>query len=290
MADHTPHYRPHDPDIDRYDETPTDRRLAPYRFGQSARTDSHREDPVPLFLSDYDGEPDPNEYMTPLRKGRRLSVSSRILAGVLATAAMGILFALFSSDATRDIIVNAKASITAAVSAPSAAAQPDASQLTASDKQLNDPARLSAPANQTPGVRTVTTVAVAPTRGEITTAYQSALQSRAPAAAAPVAAAPVAAPPARKLDADELATLMNRARLLLAAGDIPSARLLLERAADAQDANAALMLARTYDPEVLGTKDARNVMPDPAMARAWYQKAARFGSTDAQRRLAQLPN
>jgi hypothetical protein len=290
MADHTPHYRPHDPDIDRYDETPTDRRLAPYRFGQSARTDSHREDPVPLFLSDYDGEPDPNEYMTPLRKGRRLSVSSRILAGVLATAAMGILFALFSSDATRDLIVNAKASITAAVSAPSAAAQPDASQLTASDKQLNDPARLSAPANQTLGVRTVTTVAVAPTRGEITTAYQSALQSRAPAAAAPVGAAPVAAPPARKLDADELATLMNRARLLLAAGDIPSARLLLERAADAQDANAALMLARTYDPEVLGTKDARNVMPDPAMARAWYQKAARFGSTDAQRRLAQLPN
>jgi hypothetical protein len=290
MADHTPHYRPHDPDIDRYDETLTDRRLAPYRFGQSARTDSHREDPVPLFLSDYDGEPDPNEYVTPLQKGRRSSVSSRILLGVLATAAMGILFALFSSDATRDIIVNAKASITAAVSAPSAAAQPDPSQLTASDIQLNDPARLSAPANQAPGVRTVTTVAVAPTRGEITTAYQSALKSRAPAAAAPVAAAPVAAPPARKLDADELATLMNRAKLLLAAGDIPSARLLLERAADAQDANSALMLARTYDPEVLGTKDARNVMPDPAMARAWYQEAARFGSTDAQRRLAQLPN
>jgi hypothetical protein len=285
MTDHTPHYRPRDPDIDRYDETLTDRRLAPYRFGQSARTDSHREDPVPLFLSDYDAEPDPNEYMTPLRKGRRSSVSSRILLGVLATAVMGILFALFSSDATRDIIANAKASITAAVSAPSAAAQPDPSQLTASDTQLNDPARQSAPANQTPGVRTVTTVAVAPTRGEITTAYQSALQSRAPAAAAPVAA-----PPARKLDADELATLMNRAKLLLAAGDIPSARLLLERAADAQDANAALILARTYDPEVLGTKDARNIIPDPAMARAWYQKAAQFGSTDAQRRLAQIAN
>jgi hypothetical protein len=285
MTDHTPHYRPRDPDIDRYDETLTDRRLAPYRFGQSARTDSHREDSVPLFLSDYDGEPDPDEYMTPLRKGRRSSVSLRILLGVSATAVMGILFALFSSDATRDIIVNAKASITAAVSAPSAAAQPDPAQPTASDVQMNDPARQSAPANQTPGVRTVTTVAVAPTRGEITTAYQSALQGRAPAAAAPVAA-----PPARKLDADELATLMNRAKLLLAAGDIPSARLLLERAADAQDANAALMLARTYDPEVLGTKDARNVMPDPAIARAWYQKAAQFGSTDAQRRLAQLPD
>jgi hypothetical protein len=298
MADQTPHYRSYDPDIDRHDNTPTDRRVAPYRFGQSARTDSHPEDPVPLFLSDYDGEPDPSEYMTPLRKNRRFSVSSRILAGVLATAATAILFAMFSSDATRDIIVNAKASIAASLPAPYAAAQSDPAQLTARDTQLRNPkdsARLSGPASQTPGVRSVTTVAVAPTREEITTAYQSALQGRAPAATAPVAAAPVvapavAAPPARKLEADELASLLNRAKGLLAAGDIPSARLLLERAADAQEASAALMLARTYDPEVLGTQDARNIVPDPAMARAWYQKAAQFGSPDAQRRLAQLQN
>jgi TPR repeat protein len=136
---------------------------------------------------------------------------------------------------------------------------------------------------------------VAPTREEITTAYQSALQGRAPAAAAPAAAVPVAAPPvaaspARKLDADELAALLNRAKGLLAAGDIPSARLLLERAADAQDASAALMLARTYDPDVLGTQDIRNIVPDPAMARTWYQKAAQLGSADAQRRIAQLQN
>ena len=272
--------------------------MAPYKSGQSARTDSHAEDPVPLFLSDYDGEPDPSEYMAPLRKDRRLSVSSRILAGVLATAAVAILFAMFSSDATRDIIVNAKASIAASLPAPYAAAQPDSAQLTARDTQLKNPkdaARLSAPASQTPGVRSVTTVAVAPTREEITTAYQSALQGRAPAAAAsaaaaPVVAPPVAAPPARKLEPDELATVLNRAKGLLAAGDIPSARLLLERAADAQDAGAALMLARTYDPAVLGTQDARNIIPDPAIARAWYQKAAQLGSSDAQRRLAQLQN
>jgi TPR repeat protein len=131
----------------------------------------------------------------------------------------------------------------------------------------------------------VATVAVAPTRAEITTAYQSALQGRVPAAAAPIAA-----PPARKLDADELATLLNRAKGLLTAGDIPPARLLLERAADAQEASAALLLARTYDPDVLGTQDARNINPDPATARAWYQRAAQLGSTDAQRRLSQLQN
>ncbi len=312
MADQTPRYRSYDNEVDTRDKSLIDRRVAPYKFGQSARTDSHAEDPVPLFLSDYDGEPDPSEYMTPLRKDRRLSVSSRILAGVLATAAVAILFAMFSSDATRDIIVNAKASIAASLPAPYAAAQRDPAQLTARDTQLknpNDAARLSAPASQTPGIRSVSTVAVAPTREEITTAYQSALQGRAPAAAAPaavaptavaapaaaaplatppVAAPPVAASPARRLDADELAALMKRAKGMIAIGDIAAARLLLERAADAQEASAALLLAQTYDPAVLGAQDTRSITPDPAAARTWYQKAAQLGSPDASQRLAQM--
>src|SRR5213083_1597060 len=219
MVHQTTHHR-YDRGIYWGDEDVADSGVAPYKFGHSARTYSRPEDPVPLFLSDYDGEPDPSEYMVPLRKDRRFSVSSRILAGVLATAAAAILFAMFSSDATRDIIVNAKASIAASLPAPYAAAQPDPTQLPARDAQLRNPkdaARLSAPANQTPGVRSVTTVAVAPTREEITTAYQSALQGRGPAAsvpaaAAPVVAPPVAAPPARKLAADELAALLNRAK------------------------------------------------------------------------------
>jgi TPR repeat protein len=41
---------------------------------------------------------------------------------------------------------------------------------------------------------------------------------------------------------------------------------------------------------VLGTQDIRNITPDPAMARLWYQKAAQFGSADAERRLTQLQN
>ena len=306
MVDHRPQYRPYDPDIRPYDpdieeyrENLSDRRVVPYKLEQSYRTDSNSQDSIPLFLSDYDGEPDPSEYMAPVRKDRRLSVSSRILAAVLASAAVAILVAMFSSDATRDLIVNAKASSTTVVPAPSAA-QPNPAQQAARDIALKDPTRLSAPANQTAGVRTVTTVAVAPTREEIAAAYQSALPSRAPAAApaavatAPIATAPVAAPanppPARKLDAEEVAMLLNRAKGLLAAGDIASARLLLERAADAQETRAMLLLAQTYDPEVLGTQDIRNIVPDPAMARVWYQKAAQLGSADAQRRLAQLQN
>jgi hypothetical protein len=315
MADQTPRYRSYDTDIDIHDK----RRVAPYKFAQSARTDSHPEEPVPLFLSDYDGEPDPSEYMTPLREDRRYSVSSRILAGVLATAAVAILFAMFSSDAARDIIVNAKASIAASLPAPYAAGQPDPAQLTARDTQLRNPkddARVSAPASQTPGVRSVATVAVAPTREEITTAYQSALQGRAPAAtppaatppaatppvaAAPPAAAPVAAPPPapvpellipgdaiRHLDPNEIASSLRRADDLIASGDLAAARLVLRRAANAGDAHAAMRLAGTYDPVILEKLGVHGFVPDVAMARVWYEKAKKFGSAEAPQRLELL--
>jgi hypothetical protein len=284
MVEQATHDRLYDPDNETYGENTGDHRASSYRFAQSARTGSDPDNHIPLFLSDRDGEPHPSEYMTPLRKQPGGSISSRLLAGALAAAAMAILVALFSSDATRDIIVSAKASIAGGVPAPSEAAQPDATRLTARDIQLKDPIRLAAPANQTPGVRSDSAVAAAPTRAAIATAYQSALQGGVPAA-------PTALPPpARKLGNDELATLLNRAKGLLSAGDIPPARLLLERAADAQEASAALLLARTYDPDVLGTQDARNIVPDPAMARVWYQRAAQLGSPDAQRRLGQPQN
>jgi hypothetical protein len=300
MVEHTNQYRSYDPDAetyDGYDDETRDLPVGSYKFGRSAKDHS-----VPLFLSDPEGEPDPDEFAMPLRSSRRLSISSKILASVLVAAAVAILFALFSSDDMRNIAINAKASFSAVLPGPSVAAQPDSVQLTAKDIQLKDPTRLTAPANmaagaqppnvqtpnvQTPGVRSKTMVAMAPSREDITTAYQSALQGRAPAAAAPAATAAPAAP-VRRLDPDELATLMTRAKGLLAAGDIPPARLLLERAADAQEPTAALMLAQTYDPAVLGTQDARNIIPDLEMARTWYQRAVQLGSAEAQRRLSQM--
>jgi TPR repeat protein len=92
----------------------------------------------------------------------------------------------------------------------------------------------------------------------------------------------------RRIDSDELAVLLKRAKGLLAIGDITSARLLLERAADAQEPEAALMLAGTYDPQVQASQDMRGVAPDPEAAKVWYQKAAQLGSADARRRLGQL--
>jgi len=316
MVDQRPRSRSHHPDIDEYDRNLTEDHVAPYRFGQSARTDSYPEE-VPLFLSDYDGEPDPSEYVPALRKNRRTSVSARILAAVLAASAVALLYAAFSSDAARDIIVNAKASINAVLPAPSAAAQPGSSQLTARDIQLKDPTRLSAPANQTAGARSVTTVAVAPTRAEITTAYQSALQNRAPAAALPVnaatqvaalpdAALPVARPtvaapppapaaedmipraPIQHLDPNEIAASLTRANTLIASGDLAAARLVLRHPADSGDARAAMTLAETYDPAILEKLGVHGVVPDLAMARSWYEKAKQFGATEATQRLELL--
>ena len=71
------------------------------------------------------------------------------------------------------------------------------------------------------------------------------------------------AEPSKTLDAETLAALITRAKSLLALGDIAVARLLLERAANAQDGTAAFLLAQTYDPAVLGVRDTRSITPDP---------------------------
>jgi hypothetical protein len=282
---------------------------------------------MPMFLSGYDDEQDDEaqHYSGQQWQGgeRRTPLSSRILMAVVAAAAVAVLFALVTSDATRDLIASAKASIIGSTPDP-AAPQPTGTLLTARDMQLNEPVRLP-PAAQPTNLEPLRTASIAPSRADITNAYQSALQTR--VAVEPTVTAPpvdqattitapssitspgaataivgpnfitpsLNAPPpqqqaVRRMDPDELAGIIKRAKSLLAAGDIPSARLLLERAADAQEAAAALMLAQTYDPRVLGTKDVRNINADPNAARSWYRRAAMLGSGEAQRRLDQLQN
>jgi hypothetical protein len=102
--------------------------------------------------------------------------------------------------------------------------------------------------------------------------------------------------PVRPLDREEIAYLIKRGQEFILAGDLASARLVLQRAAEAGDARAALMLAGTYDPAMLekigiqgfGPDIVRGFVPDPALARTWYQWAKEFGSTEAARRLDTL--
>lgn len=259
--------------------------VASYVRARAAQVDLSPDDPIPLFLSDPLGAPDPGEY-TPLGSPPRARIVRRIVAAVLAASTLAILAALFQSD-LRSIFADAAGSAGVALDQAMASANAPAVPQTPRE----DPARAttdtrlaSADAQDLPAPST-------PSREAIATAYQTALQAQTPMALpTPLATPPAPPPPARTLDADTLAGLMARAKSLLAVGDIVAARLLLERAADEQDATAALLLAQTYDPAVLGTSDARRISADATAARDWYQKAAELGSAEARQRLAQLQN
>jgi len=199
-----------------------------------------------------------------------------VKTGILATTVAAALVALFALEDGRSLISHASASLAAALP--------------------NFTTGMISPAPAKPQIAEtrptpVATVAVMPTREAIATAYQTALQSQ-PEIRQPVAAPPLPAPTpaARRLDPDELAGLLKRAQGMLDMGDLSGARLLLERAADAHEAKAAFILAQTYDPAVLGTPDARSIAPNPEAARLWYQKAAQYGSQEAQQRLTQMQN
>ena len=92
----------------------------------------------------------------------------------------------------------------------------------------------------------------------------------------------------RQLDSEELASMRLHADQFIRSGDLSSARLLLERAAEAGDGNAALTLAGTFDPNVLKTLGFQEGAVDIEMARLWYERAERFGSAEARDRLQQL--
>ena len=282
---------------------------------------------VPLFLSNYEEESHQqlSEYAFAGgdrrfgNGGMKKARAGRIVTGVVVVSAIAAVLALFSIDSTRAVIFNAS------LGGGGGSAPPPA-QLAVAQPEAPQPQRIAAPplAAEPSGAEVaaarrspLTALASAsPSRDEIAAAYQTALKGKvavpepvAREAAREVAPATPAAPvvalapavrepvpvtreaaPVRRIDPDELAALLKRAKNLLAIGDITSARLLLERAADAQEADAALMLAGTYDPQVLGSQDLRSVTPDPAAARVWYQKAAQLGSADARRRLGQLQN
>jgi hypothetical protein len=85
----------------------------------------------------------------------------------------------------------------------------------------------------------------------------------------------------------DVAALVAGGRQLIVAGDIPNARLVLEQAAIAGNATAALELGATYDPTIL-QEQAKTDMADLRMARLWYEKARELGSIEAAVRLERL--
>jgi hypothetical protein len=135
------------------------------------------------------------------------------------------------------------------------------------------------------GVSAASTAAAIPT--PVAPAPQQPQAIASPPPDAPAAATPQAEP-IRELSPNEIAGLVRRAQELLASGDLQGARVLLTFAADAHDARAALLLAKTFDPTASRQFSATDPGPDLVQARNWYQRAREWGSPEAQRQLDAL--
>ena len=103
--------------------------------------------------------------------------------------------------------------------------------------------------------------------------------------------APAVRPPAakvRQIDPTEVSALLKRAETLMSNGDLPAARLLLQRLSEAHNARAAYDLATTYDPTVIEALGAVTAAPDLAQARKWYERARDWGAVNATAKLDAL--
>ena len=110
----------------------------------------------------------------------------------------------------------------------------------------------------------------------------------------PEATSTVATPPPPKpsveqgFSAPEIAALLERGNALFRAGDVVSARLFYERAADAGEAQGAVRLAETFDPVFLNRPVLRGARGDFDAALSWYRRARELGATEVADRLKAL--
>jgi len=96
-----------------------------------------------------------------------------------------------------------------------------------------------------------------------------------PASPLPQQQQPPAAIP--RISPELMSRLVRRGQDLLKNGDIAAARLVLRPAADAGNAQAALMLGASFDPIFLAEIKVVGLAGDRATASAWYQRAMEFG-------------
>jgi hypothetical protein len=95
-------------------------------------------------------------------------------------------------------------------------------------------------------------------------------------------------PRADPANAVEVERLVARASVLLGQGDIGSARIVLERAANTGSAQASFALAETYDPLVLRKWGAYGTLGDSGKARDLYARAQAGGIKEAKERFDAL--
>jgi len=122
---------------------------------------------------------------------------------------------------------------------------------------------------------------------KLTLALRDVQQNAAPTAAGPARGLP---PTSTNFDfsapSDDARRFRAQGLVALAGGDVAAARAFLERAADAGDARALLVLGDAYDPATLTRLGAIGVKGDASRARSYYQRASDAGLADARQRIA----
>jgi hypothetical protein len=110
-----------------------------------------------------------------------------------------------------------------------------------------------------------------------------------PSATATSAPPPIAPPqaPARTanepaLSASQRQALLSHGDAFLLAGDLTSARLVYQRAANAGDGTAALRLGATFDAAFLERAHLGRLAGDPEKAVTWYRRARDLGNPEAE--------
>jgi TPR repeat protein len=89
-------------------------------------------------------------------------------------------------------------------------------------------------------------------------------------------------------DRERATRLLKKGDEQMEEGNVASARLFYERAAESGLAQAAMALATTFDAAELSRHKVRGLQPDAKQARRWYERARELGSAEADQRLRRL--
>ena len=154
----------------------------------------------------------------------------------------------------------------AAIAAPGPSLPEHAASTAAGPQPRPAPASAAIPASSMPSRPNLAPPATDGAAAAVAPAHPSAR------AAVPSDTAPRLEP---RLPAVAVTQLLARGDAFLRAGDVASARLYYERAADAGDGQAALREAATFDPTFLASVGLPGTLGDPARAHWWYARSRR---------------
>jgi hypothetical protein len=257
-----------------------------------ASADAAVQADAPIQDASTDASVPGSSLLRPRRRGKFLKVT--LAVAFIAIAAWGLSLVLFP-DAQQDIAQSDSPPPPEGTTTEAPEERPSQSF----SLQSAQPAQSAAPtqsADPTPPIaKTEAVVASAEVAPQPQSKPEPQPQSQIQVQPQPQAQQPVNEPPRpqpqtqqRKPSPEDVKGWISLGQKFLGQGDVITARRLLERAAQARDADATLLLGATYDPEGQANLGMIGVPPDFEKAKSWYTRAAELGSLEASRRLAAI--